>query len=189
MEIFVATSNVGKAREARAILDAAGHTVVTLPMWIGEIETGESYLENARIKARSAARLHRHAVLAEDTGLEVDALGGMPGLHSARFAGPAARSSENVTKVLRLLEEVPDDARAARYRIVAALVLPSGAEMIGEGVLEGRITRARKGTGGFGYDPIFVPEGETRTVAEMREDEKNVISHRARALHAIVSQL
>jgi XTP/dITP diphosphohydrolase len=190
MRIVLATSNPGKAREVKAILGAAGHDVLTPPLWLGEIESGDSFLENARIKAWSAARLiPGAAVLAEDAGMEVDALAGKPGVHSARFAGPGAKVSGNVAKVLELLEGVPDAERTGRYRIVAVLVLPTGAELVGEGTLEGRILTERQGTGGFGFDPIFMPDGETRTVGELREDEKNVTSHRARALSDLLSKL
>jgi non-canonical purine NTP pyrophosphatase (RdgB/HAM1 family) len=190
VEIVFASGNPGKAREVSAILAAAGHDVVPVPMWIGEIESGDTYLENARIKASSVARmLPGTAILADDAGVEVDALDGLPGVHSAYFAGPAARARDNVEKVLRLLEGVPDDKRTGRYRVVAVLVLPTGAELVGEGVLEGRFVAECRGSGGFGYDPIFVPDGETRTIAEMRTDEKNVMSHRARAVHDLLSKL
>jgi XTP/dITP diphosphohydrolase len=190
VEIVFASGNPGKAREVSAILGAAGHEVVARPMWIGEIESGDSYLENARIKAWSVARLlPGAAVLGDDAGVEIDALGGLPGVHTAYFAGPAARASDNVDKVLRLLDGVPDEQRTGRYRVTALLVLPSGVERTGEGVLEGRFLTERRGDGGFGYDPIFVPEGESRTIAEMRADEKNAMSHRARALQDLLSKL
>ncbi len=190
MQIVLATSNPSKAREVRAILSAAGHVVSTPPIWLGDIESGETYLENACIKADSAARLlPGMAVLAEDAGLEVDALAGMPGVYSARFAGPAARIEDNVSKVMKLLEGVPEDRRSGRYRIVAVLKLPSGAEVIGEGVLEGRIATKSQGDHGFGFDPIFIPSAESRTVAELSAEEKNAISHRGAALRELVSKL
>jgi XTP/dITP diphosphohydrolase len=190
VRIVFASGNRGKAREVSAILSEAGHEVLAMPMWFGEIESGSSYVENARIKATSVARLLPGvAVLGDDAGVEVDALAGLPGLHSARFAGPGARVRDNVDKVLTLLDGVPSDERTGRYRVVAVLVLPTGAEIVGEGVLEGRFITERRGAGGFGYDPIFVPDGEQRTVAEMRSDEKNVMSHRARALSDLLSKL
>jgi XTP/dITP diphosphohydrolase len=190
VEIVFASGNAGKAREVSAILRAAGHEVIPLPMYIGEIESGDSYVENARIKAWSVARLlPGTAVLGDDAGIEIDALGGLPGVHTAYFAGPGATASSNVDKVLRLLDGVPDERRTGRYRVIAVLVLPTGAEVIGEGVLEGRFIAERRGDGGFGYDPIFTPDGEMRTVAEMRTDEKNVMSHRARALQDLLSKL
>ncbi len=189
MEVVLATSNPGKARESRAILEAAGIDVVTLPMWLGEVETGSTFEENARLKATTALRMIRKPVLAEDAGLEVDALHGLPGVHSARFAGPAATREENNAKLLRLLDGVPLERRTARYRIVAILLLPSGREFIGEGTLEGHIIDAPRGDGGFGYDPLFVPAVQGRTVAEMRADEKNVMSHRAHALQNLLVAL
>lgn len=188
MEVVLATSNPGKAREARAILEEAGFVVRTPPMWLGEIETGTTYLENARLKASSAARLVRSAVLAEDAGIEVDALSGLPGVHSGRFAGPGATAAQNNAKLLRLLDGVASERRTARYRIVAVLRLASGEEIVGEGTLPGRLLDAPRGEGGFGYDPLFVPDGQDRTVAEMRAEEKNAMSHRAQALREIVTR-
>jgi non-canonical purine NTP pyrophosphatase (RdgB/HAM1 family) len=188
MQVVLATSNPGKAREARSILEQSGFEVFTVPLWIGEVETGTTYLENARLKAQSAVRLLGRAVLAEDAGIEVDALGGRPGVRSARFAGPAATSAENNAKLLRLLDGVTEEKRTTRYRITAVLLLPSGEEIVGEGTLEGRIIDMPRGEGGFGYDPLFVPDGREQTVAEMRSEEKNVMSHRAQALREIVTR-
>lgn len=189
MRIVLATSNPGKAREVTTLLGGEGIEVSWTPSWLGEIESGTTYLENARIKAYSMHRMVQTDVLAEDAGLEVDALNGLPGVHSARFAGPAAESADNMAKVLRLLADIPDERRAGRYRIVAVFVGADGREVIGEGVLEGRIVMEPRGDAGFGYDPIFVPGGEDRTVAEMRADEKNVLSHRGKALRAVLAQL
>ncbi len=188
MEVVLATSNPGKARETRAILEEAGFVVHALPMWLGEIENGTTYLENAQLKAWSAGRLVQGAVLAEDAGIEVDALAGGPGVHSARFAGPGATAGRNNAKLLRLLDGVPPERRTARYRIVAVLRLASGEEIVGEGTLEGKLLEAPRGEGGFGYDPLFVPDGQNRTVAEMRAEEKNAMSHRAQALREIVTR-
>lgn len=189
MEVVLATSNPGKARETQAILGSAGVEVRTVPMWMGEVETGDTYLENARLKALSASRMLGRPVLAEDAGIEVDALGGLPGPRSGRFAGEAATPAQNNAKLLRLLEGVPTDRRTARYRIVAVILLPSGEEHVGEGTLEGRVLEAPRGEGGFGYDPLFVPDGDERTVAEMRAEEKNEMSHRTQALRALVDRL
>lgn len=188
MEVVCATSNAGKIREASAILAGTGFEIASVPLWLGEVETGTSYLENARLKAASALRLAQMPVLAEDSGLEVDALGGLPGLRSARFAGAGATAERNNAKLLRLLDGVPDQERTARYRAVAVLLLPSGAELVGEGVWEGHIAAGPRGEGGFGYDPLFVPSGETRTAAELSEAEKNEISHRSRALRDLVER-
>jgi len=187
MEVVLATSNPGKARESRAILEDSGIHVSTVPLWLGEVETGTTFEENARLKAAAALRMVHKPVLAEDAGLEVDALHGLPGVHSARFAGPAATPAQNNAKLLRLLEGVTE--REARYRVVAVLLFPTGRIVTGEGTLDGRVTESPRGEGGFGYDPIFVPAGEERTVAEMGADEKNLMSHRAMALRTLLGAL
>lgn len=163
-----------------------------MPIWLGDVETGLTYLENARLKAANALRLLDVPILAEDSGIEVDALHGLPGPHSARFAGPEASDARNNDRLLTLLADVPDGARTARYRAVGVLLFPSGRELSGEGVFEGSITRAPRGDGGFGYDPLFVPDGPDaagRTAAELSPDEKNAISHRSGALRALAAQL
>ena len=188
MRVLLTTSNEGKVREIRAILEGTGLDVDLVPVWLGDIESGTTYLENARLKAASALRLSNHAVLAEDSGLEVDALDGLPGIRSARFAGHGATDAENNAKLLRLLEHVPDAERSARYRAVAVLLLPSMAEYVGEGSWEGGIAHRARGRGGFGYDPLFVPTGESRTAAEMQPIEKNAVSHRGAVLRRLVEQ-
>jgi XTP/dITP diphosphohydrolase len=185
LEALFATTNPGKVREVQAILDGTAMVITTVPMFLGHEETGLSYLENARLKAVAAVRLSGRAVLAEDAGLEVDALGGLPGPRSARFAGPAATDRDNNAKLLRLLDGVPEAERTARYRAVAVLVFPSGAQVTGEGTWEGRIATSPRGEGGFGYDPLFVPQGETRTAAELLPEEKNAASHRGQALRVV----
>ncbi len=160
-----------------------------MPMWLGEVENGVSYLENARLKAAATLRMVHTAVLAEDAGIEVDALSGLPGLRSARFARVGASGAENNEKLLRLMKDVPEAKRTARFRAVAVLLYTSGAEVVGEGVLEGSIADAPRGDNGFGYDPVFVPEGGSRTAAEMPDEEKNRISHRSRALHELLKEL
>jgi XTP/dITP diphosphohydrolase len=184
VKVYLATSNPGKVREIREILGDSGLEVAYEPMWLGDIETGVTHLENARIKAGSAMRLSGAPVLAEDSGIEADALGGLPGVRSARFAGPAATDAANNEKLLRLLDGQTD--RAARYRAVAVLLLPSAQEYVGEGSWEGAIAGAPRGDGGFGYDPLFIPNGEQRTAAELSADEKNAVSHRAHALRQLV---
>lgn len=188
MRVLLATTNAGKVREIRAILDGSALDVYTLPMWLGHVETGPDYLANARLKAEAAVRTTGVPVLTEDAGLEVDALGGLPGHRSARFAGPAATDDVNTAKLLRLLASVPDGRRGGRYRAVAYLLLPSGRHVAGEGILEGSIASVPRGSGGFGYDPVFVPAGEDRTVAELSPQEKDAISHRARALRALLER-
>lgn len=186
MKVLLATSNAGKLAEAREILADSPLEIVTVPMWLGDVETGTTYLENAELKAANAGRFVRLPVLAEDAGIEIDALHGAPGPRSARFAGPAATDNMNNAKLLRLLDGVTD--RTARYRAVAVLVLPSGKRFVGEGVFEGTIADEPRGTNGFGYDPLFVPAGETRTSAELSSEEKNALSHRGLALRAIVAE-
>lgn len=189
MEVVFASQNPGKLREVRAILGGTGLEAVSVPMWLGETETGTTYHENARLKATALLRLIRRPVLAEDSGLEVDALGGLPGARSARFAGSGATDEENNRKLLRLLEGVPVEQRTARYRAIALLLLPSGRELSAEGIFEGRIATGPRGGGGFGYDPIFLVEGEERTGAELSAEEKNARSHRAMALRRLVDQV
>ena len=151
-------------------------------------EPYETLLENAVHKARSVTMFTGLTAVADDTGLEVEALGGAPGVFTARFAGPGATYDDNVSKLLSELEGVDD--RSARFRTVVALVRPGGVGVTAEGVLEGRIARQRRGAYGFGYDPVFeVPDQGGRTLAEIPEDEKNRISHRARALHGLAELL
>jgi len=184
VKILLATSNPGKIREIEAILAGSGFEVDVEPMWLGDIESGVTYMENARLKAGSATRLSGRAVLAEDSGLEVDALGGLPGIRSARFAAPGATDAANNAKLLRLLDGNQD--RTARYRAVAVLLLPSSEECIGEGSWEGGIATAPAGGGGFGYDPIFLPKDGSGTAAQLSPEEKNAVSHRAHALRQLV---
>jgi non-canonical purine NTP pyrophosphatase (RdgB/HAM1 family) len=186
LRFIFATSNPGKVREVKAILDGSGIEVDVEPRWCGDIESGTSYIENARLKAATALRLTQHAVLAEDSGIEVDGLNVLPGIRSARFAGPGATDADNTAKLLRLLDAVPDAARTARYRSVAVLLLPTTEEVVGEGSWEGLIAAEPRGDGGFGYDPVFIPDGETQTGAEMSADEKNAVSHRGHALRQLI---
>ncbi|MCS7246038.1 MAG: RdgB/HAM1 family non-canonical purine NTP pyrophosphatase [Thermomicrobium sp.] len=186
--IVLATTNPGKIAELRRLLPpcievvSAGELGLSLPP-----ETGETFAENALIKARAAARASGLVALADDSGLEVDALGGRPGVHSARYAGEHASDEENVQRLLAELASVSPERRTARFRAVIALVHPDGQEALAEGVVEGTIVDRPQGQSGFGYDPIFRPLGHDRTFAEMTTDEKNRLSHRARALeHAVV---
>ena len=189
MQVVLATSNAGKVREARAILEPVGIEIVTRPLWLGDVENGLTYVENARAKALAAQRMLRTAVLAEDSGIEVDALGGLPGVHSARFAGEDASDDANNAKLLHLLDGVPAELRTARYRAFAVLLFSDGSEIVGEGTFEGSIVDAPRGTKGFGYDPLFVPAGMTVTSGELDPDEKNRLSHRGAALRSLSDQL
>ena len=163
-------------------------TLVSLADWPGAEspeETGATLLENARIKARAAVSLTGLPAIADDTGLEVDALDGAPGVHAARYSGPGATYASNVAKLLHALQGVPAERRTARFKTVCVAAWPDGRELQTEGVLEGAITEAPRGEQGFGYDPVFQPAGEARTYAELSEAEKNAISHRARAARAL----
>ena len=146
------------------------------------VEDGATYRENALKKAWSAAKFTGKPALADDTGLEVDALGGQPGLYAARFAGEGCTFQDNILKLLRLLKGVSSERRGARFVCVIALVSPDGREQVVEGELCGRITESQFGGGGFGYDPVFYVSEAGRTLAELTADEKNRVSHRRRAL-------
>lgn len=190
--ILLATGNAGKAREIRAILGdrfevltPADFDLVIPPI----IETDRSYTENAVNKATAVARASGLPALADDSGIEVDALGGALGPLSARFGGVACQSdADRYRLMLRRLEGVPVAQRGARFRAVLALAIPGNRPIVREGVVEGRIALEARGTNGHGYDPVFEPlttQGFGRTAAEMSPDEKNAISHRGRALAAL----
>ena len=185
--LVVATRNPSKRREIAAIYAHLPLTLVSLAGYpeIGDLpEEGATYAENAAAKARPVAAATGLAALADDSGIEIAALGGAPGIHSARFLGAGATSAERNARVLALLQHVPAGRRTARFRAVIAVALPDGVVRVFEGACAGAIAEAARGTGGFGYDPIFVPEGEAGTMAEMPPEMKNRISHRARALRA-----
>lgn len=181
--LLIATKNAGKREEMAAILVRLGVAaeVVTDVDWPDVEETGETLEENALLKARAAIEATGLPSLADDTGLEVEALGGAPGVHTARFAGPHATFDDNIDRLLRELDGVAD--RRARFRTVVALAFPDGDYVTAEGSIEGRIAEERRGDTGFGYDPVFEVGG--RTFAEMSSEEKNLLSHRARALEAL----
>lgn len=185
--LVVASKNPDKISEVEAVLVASGAVgeIVRGRSWPDVIEDGDTLTDNALLKARAVVSATGIAALADDTGLEVDALDGAPGLFTARFAGPEATYEDNVRKLLTDLEGKV--ARAARFRTAVALVFPDGAIVTAEGVLEGAISSAPRGDRGFGYDPVFVV-GE-RTLAEIPAAEKNRMSHRARALHALLEAL
>ena len=187
----LATFNRDKARELEALLAGAGITLRTLaefPDARSPVEDGETLLENARIKARAALAATGLPAIADDTGLEVEALGGEPGIHAARFAGPGATYDDNVRLLLDRMKGVAPEGRGARFRTVCVALFPDGREVIGEGVLEGWILEQARGSGGFGYDPVFgLSDGQT--LAELTADEKNAISHRARAVRNLADKL
>jgi len=187
--IFLATANPDKARELAGLLE--GFEVAPRPPDLPDVEETADTLEgNARLKAQAVVAATGQPAVADDTGLEVDALGGRPGIYTARFAGPAATYADNVTKLLEELAGVPPDRRTARFRTVAVALFPDGMEIVAEGWVEGTITDEPSGEGGFGYDPVFAPAGaEGRTFAQMTQAEKGAISHRGRALRALAAQL
>lgn len=184
-KFVLATANPEKAREIEEIL--ADSVVLSLrPTHLpGVDETGETLLENARLKADAVVQATGEPAIADDTGLEVDALGGAPGVRSARYAGEGASYQDNVIKLLRELAAVPEP-RLARFRTVALARYPDGRELVAEGVVLGCISTQPRGTGGFGYDSVFVPRvGDGRTFAEIQLEEKNRISHRGAAFRSL----
>jgi XTP/dITP diphosphohydrolase len=186
MKLLLATRNRHKIGEMREILkDMEEIELLTAEQFpqLSEVEEkGSTLRENAIQKACHTVQCTGHLCLAEDTGLEVDALGGKPGVRSSRFAGDGATYDQNIDKLLSLMQQIPWEDRRARFRSVVAIVEPGGSPYLLEGVCEGRITPERRGKGGFGYDPIFEVDGYGKTFAELEQDLKNRISHRALAL-------
>ncbi|MGH2724502.1 MAG: RdgB/HAM1 family non-canonical purine NTP pyrophosphatase [Actinomycetota bacterium] len=189
--LVVATRNPGKVREILAICRdwPVGWLTHEDATWPDVPETGATYVDNALLKALAVAGAAGEAALAEDSGIEVDALGGRPGPRSARFAGEGASDRENLEALLRALEGVPPERRTARYRAVAVVAWPDGREVMAEGTCEGRLRTEPAGTGGFGYDPIFQPAGHERTMAQLDPEEKDALSHRGGALRALRARL
>ncbi len=190
--LLVATHNKGKLREYKELLrDLPVRLVYLDEVGIHEDvpETGSTFEENAVQKATAYARLSGLVTLADDSGLEVDALGGRPGIHSARYAGPNASDEDRIRKLLAELEGVPPEQRTARFRCVIAVASPEGDVIIAQGTVEGVIADAPRGHHGFGYDPIFYLPDRGCTMAELPPEEKNRISHRARAAEAIKPRL
>jgi XTP/dITP diphosphohydrolase len=193
IELVVATRNRHKTREIQHILgpefkvrDLGAHPDIS------EIrESGTSFEENAKLKALAASRQLPALVIADDSGLEVDALGGAPGIYSARYAGANATDTDKIDKLLRELERVraTQDRRYARFRCVVTLARNGGLLGTFEGTVEGRITDKARGDSGFGYDPIFIPEGLKQTFGELPTEVKNTISHRAKAIRALADRL
>ena len=182
--LVLATLNPGKAHELAALLGDIPFAIRPLADYPGArspAETETTYRGNALLKARAAARLTGAWVLADDSGLEVDALSGVPGVHSARYGGPGLDDAGRCAKLLAALRDVPDDRRAARFRCVIAIIDTEGRETVVEGIAEGVIARAPRGTGGFGYDPLFYYPPLGRTFGELSDAEKSRVSHRARA--------
>jgi XTP/dITP diphosphohydrolase len=188
IEARFASGNPHKLRELRELFP--DWTIEALGADMPD-ETGATFYENARAKALFARKVADPAVIvvAEDSGLEVNGLDGRPGVRSARYAGPEATDGENVARLLEELSSAHEAARGARYISELVVVTPSGEEVRGTGTLEGRIIESPRGSGGFGYDPVFVPVGEHRTVAELGDEWKSRHSHRARAAAAVLAAL
>ncbi|HEY0640376.1 MAG TPA: RdgB/HAM1 family non-canonical purine NTP pyrophosphatase [Pseudonocardiaceae bacterium] len=190
--LLLATGNPHKLEELRRLLDGSGVSVVglsTVDDWVEPVEDGATFEDNALIKARAAASASGLPALADDSGFSVDALNGMPGVLSARWSGRGRDDRSNLELVLWQVSDVPDDRLGAQFDCAAALVLPNGTERVARVSWRGRVSREPRGTNGFGYDPIFVPHGETRTSAELDDAEKDAISHRGQALRAILPHL
>ena len=184
MEILLATANKGKVSELEELLAGKGVRVLSLadyPEFPEIEETGTTFIENALIKARKAVEITGLISLADDSGLEVDALSSEPGVYSARYAGEPKSDERNIDKLLEKLSGVPESQRSARFRCCLAVAVPGGQEFLTEGSVEGRILSARKGSGGFGYDPVFYLPDLDKTMAELSMEEKNQLSHRAMA--------
>lgn len=184
MKILLATQNQGKVKELQEMLADAPIEVLSLkdiPDWEEVEETGSTFAENAAIKAHAAAERTGYIALADDSGLEVDALGGAPGVYSARYAGEPKDDERNNDKLLEALEKVPDEERTGRFRCALVVATPEGQEFLTEGTVEGRILRTRRGKEGFGYDPLFFLADFGRTMAELTLVQKNKVSHRAQA--------
>ena len=194
MKIIFATGNAGKLREAAEVLGPDFEIVSPASLGITEDipETGSTLQENSLQKARYLFERTGLPCFADDTGLEVDALGGAPGIYSARYAGPGHDHDANMAKLLAELKKIPDQvgddgvSRRARFRTVVTLILADGQPHFFEGTCEGSIATARRGSGGFGYDPVFLPDAYPgRTLAEVSEEEKNAVSHRGKAMRAL----
>jgi XTP/dITP diphosphohydrolase len=188
--LILATRNRGKLAELRRILAAAGVSAAVTDLddapGMPEVaETGRSFTDNALLKARAVAAFTGLPAVADDSGLCVDALNGMPGVLSARWSGSHGDDEANLQLLLAQLADVPAGERGAQFVCVAALVLPSGVEHLTEGTVRGQLTRSPRGSNGFGYDPIFVPDGFELTTAQMSAEEKDKISHRGKALRAL----
>ena len=190
VRVVLATANQGKVAELRRILAPLGLELVGIDgAYEPGPETGATFEDNALAKAREAVRHTGLPAVADDSGLAVDALNGMPGVLSARWAGRHGDDRANLELLLGQLQDVPDERRGAAFVCAAAYALPDGREGVVRGELRGLLTRAPRGSGGFGYDPLLVPEGDTRTTAELPPEEKDAISHRGQAFRAVAPVL
>jgi XTP/dITP diphosphohydrolase len=192
--LVLATRNTAKLAELRRIVAATSDGVelvglADVPAYDEVPETGATFADNALLKAREAVAHTGLPAVADDSGLTVDALNGMPGVLSARWAGGHGDDAANLQLVLDQVHDVPDERRGAAFVCAAALVLPDGVERVVYGQVDGILLRAPRGTGGFGYDPIFLPHGESRTTAEMSPAEKDAISHRGKAFRELAKHI
>jgi len=189
VRVALASANPGKVREIGSILGEGIEVIPPDPAWVAPPEDDATYRGNALAKARSLLELMGMPCIADDSGIEVDALEGEPGPRSARFAGPGATDEANLQKLIAIVRETPLEQRGARYRCVAVIVTPDGRDRIAEDTVEGTLITEPHGSGGFGYDPIFVPVGEQRTMAQLTAVEKDAISHRGKAFRALATAI
>jgi len=194
MDLWIATGNKGKLTEFKVLLNSLPEVKILssadLPVFSAPPETGTTYLENARIKTKALKSVKPESwVLGDDSGLEVTGLGNLPGVHSARYAGPNARDSENRAKLLRMLQIRNIADRSARFRCCIVVLNDRREEWVFEGTMEGQIALKESGTMGFGYDSIFIPKGETKSLAELEPSFKNKYSHRALAIQQFIQKL
>jgi XTP/dITP diphosphohydrolase len=194
MELWIASSNSGKIKEFQNLLfnfpQVQIHTQNEISGFTSPEENGDSFLANARIKAKALRSIkNKDWVMADDSGLEVLGLGNLPGIHSARYAGPKARDSENVAKLLKMLQIRNVTDRTAQFKAAIVAYSPTGEELVFEGIMKGKISPKVAGIHGFGYDPIFIPDGQTQTLAELGPGFKNQHSHRALAFKLFLQKL
>lgn len=194
-ELWISTGNKGKLSEfkilfEREIPSLKIFSIADLSTFAQPPENGQTFLDNARIKAKSLKALKSgHWVMAEDSGLEVEGLNNLPGIHSARYAGPHASDRENVAKLLKMMQIRAVPTRAAQFQCCMVVYTPAGEELIFNGLLKGQIAKLPAGQHGFGYDPVFVPDGETKTLAELGSGYKSNNSHRAKATMQFIEKL
>ncbi len=191
--VILASRNKGKLKEIHAILEKFGMETISrddagLPTFEVE-ETGTTFEENSYIKAKAILDIAHTITIADDSGLEVDALGGAPGVYSARYAGEGCTPADNNEKLLRELKDVPEEKRGAAFVSVITMLFPNGDKLVARGECRGHIATQLRGEGGFGYDPLFIPDGENRSFGEMSGEEKNRISHRARSLQILENMI
>lgn len=193
IKIVAATDNKHKIKEIEAVTSGFGMKIITKDEagagGLDVEETGKSFEENSKLKANAISSATGLAAIADDSGLEVDALDGAPGIYSARFSGENATDDENNRKLLELLADLPDGERTARFVCVITLVFTDGRSIIARGECNGKILRELRGENGFGYDPLFMPDGFDRSFAQLSSEEKNLISHRAVALKKLQEHL